>query len=84
MHKVVFGKDAARTLEKLPPKVQRRIITAIEKIRNNPLKGKRLRGGLEGLFSLRTGEMRIVYEIDSVQQIVIVHGIGPRGDIYKK
>jgi len=84
MYNIVFGKDTARTLEKLQPKIQRRIIAALEKIRANPLKGKRLRGGLEGLFSLRVGEMRVVYEIDSVQQIIIVHGIGPRGDIYKK
>jgi mRNA interferase RelE/StbE len=84
MHKVVFGKDAARTLEKLTPQMQRRIIAAVEKIKANPLKGKRLRGGLEGLFSLRIGEMRVVYEIDSTKQVVVVHGIGPRGDIYKK
>jgi mRNA interferase RelE/StbE len=84
MYKVAFSKEAARTLEKLTPQMQRRIITALEKIKANPLKGKRLRGGLEGLFSLRIGEMRVVYEIDSTKQVVVVHGIGPRGDIYKK
>jgi mRNA-degrading endonuclease RelE of RelBE toxin-antitoxin system len=84
MYKVAFSKDAARTLEKLTPQMQRRIITALEKIKANPLKGKRLRGGLEGLFSLRIGEMRVVYEADSAQHMIVVHGVGSRGDIYKK
>jgi len=84
MYKVVLGKDAARTLEKLPVKMQRRIISALGRLSANPLKGKKLRGGLEGLFSLRIGEMRVVYEIDSARQTIVVHGIGSRGDIYKK
>jgi mRNA-degrading endonuclease RelE of RelBE toxin-antitoxin system len=39
---------------------------------------------MEGLFSLRIGDMRAVYELDSRKQLIVVHAIGPRGDIYKK
>jgi len=38
---------------------------------------------LEGLFSLRIGEMRAVYEVDPDEMVMVVHAIGPRGDIYK-
>ena len=84
MHKLVLSRDAAKTLEKLTPQMRRRIITALEIVRANPLKGKRLRGELEGLFSLRVGDMRAVYEVDHERRVIVVHAIGPRGDIYKK
>ena len=84
MYEVVLSKNAAGSLEKSTPQIRRRIFTAFEKVKTNPLGGKRLHGELDGLFSLRIGEMRVVYEIDSNQKIIIVHAIGPRGNVYKK
>ena len=83
MYEVVLSRDAARTLERLTPAMRARIFKALERVRANPLKEKRLRGELEGLFSVRIGEMRAVYEVNSDQKIMVVHAIGPRGDIYK-
>lgn len=84
MYEVVLSRDAARALEKATPAMRHRIIAALERARANPHSGKRLRGDLEGLFSLRIGGMRAVYEVDAEQKKVVVHAIGPRGDIYKK
>jgi mRNA-degrading endonuclease RelE of RelBE toxin-antitoxin system len=49
-----------------------------------PHNGKKLRGELEGLFSLRIGGMRAVYGVDADKKVVVVLAIGQRGDIYKK
>jgi mRNA-degrading endonuclease RelE of RelBE toxin-antitoxin system len=84
MHEVVLSKDAARTLEKLTPQMRRRIMAALVKASADPLRGKRLRGEMEGLFTLRIGDVRAVYELDSRKQVIVVHAIGPRGNIYKK
>ena len=84
MHEVVLSKDASKTLERLTPEMRRRIISALVKAGTDPLRGKRLRGEMEGLFSLRIGDMRAVYELDSRKQVIVVHAIGSRGDIYKK
>jgi len=84
MYKVILNRESARTLEKVTPAMRRRIISALEKASANPQSGKRLRGPLEGLFSIRIGEMRAIYEIDNDQKIVVIHSIGPRGDIYKR
>ena len=84
MYEVVLSHDAARTLEKATQGMRRRIIAALEGIKANPHSGKRLRGELEGLFSLRIGGMRAVYEVDAEGKAIVVHAIGPRGDIYKK
>jgi mRNA-degrading endonuclease RelE of RelBE toxin-antitoxin system len=59
MYEVVLSRDAARTLEKVTPAMKRRIIAALERVKANPHSGKRLRGELEGLLSLRIGGMRV-------------------------
>lgn len=79
-----MGREAARTLERLTPAMRARMIKALERARVNPLRAKRLRGELEGLLSLRVGEMRIVYEVDPDEMAMVVHAIGPRGDVYKR
>ena len=84
MYNVVLSRDAARILERATPAMRRRIIAALERLKAKPNSGKRLRGELEGLFSLRIGGMRAVYEVDAEKQTVVVLAIGPRGDIYKK
>jgi mRNA interferase RelE/StbE len=84
MYEVVLSHDAARILEKATPAIRRRIFAALERVKANPHSGKKLRGELEGLFSLRIGGMRAVYEVDAEGKAIVVHAIGPRGDIYKK
>ena len=84
MYNVVLSRDAARTLEKATPAMRRRLIGAFERLKARPDSGKKLRGELEGSFSLRIGGMRAVYGVDADKKVVVVLAIGPRGDIYKK
>ena len=84
MHEVLLSREAARSLERLTPATRTRILRALERARADPLCGKKLRGELEGLLSLRVGEMRVVYELDPDQSAIVVHAIGPRGDVYKR
>jgi mRNA interferase RelE/StbE len=84
MYDVVLSRNASRTLEKANPPARRRIIVALERLKSKPHSGKRLRGELEGLFSLRIGGMRAVYGVDTRKNVVVVLAVGPRGDIYNK
>jgi len=84
MYNVVLSRNASRTLEKATPAMRRRVVAALERLRSKPYSGKRLRGELEGLFSLRIGGMRAVYGVDTKTNVVVVLAIGPRGDIYRK
>ena len=84
MYDVLLSRGAARTLERMTPGTRARILRALEKAQDDPLRAKRLRGELEGLFSLRIGQVRIVYEVDPEERLIVIHGIGPRGDVYKK
>jgi mRNA-degrading endonuclease RelE of RelBE toxin-antitoxin system len=40
-------------------------------------------GALEGLYSARRGDFRIIYEIDEAELVVIVHRIQHRADVYR-
>jgi mRNA-degrading endonuclease RelE of RelBE toxin-antitoxin system len=84
MYSVVLSRNASRTLEKATPAMRRRIIVALERLKSKPYSGKRLRGELEGLFSLRIGDMRAVYGLDTGESMVMILAIGPRGDIYSR
>ena len=84
MYEVTLNKHAAKVLNRMTPKDREHILKMLEELKKEPLQGKRLHGELEGLLSLRFGTDRIVYEVDRRQELVIVHGIGPRGDIYKR
>jgi mRNA interferase RelE/StbE len=84
MYDIVLSRHAAKALEKSTPVVRHRLIAAFERLRAKPDSGKKLRGELEGVFSLRIGSMRVVYEVDAEKKVVVVFAIGPRGDIYKK
>jgi mRNA-degrading endonuclease RelE of RelBE toxin-antitoxin system len=68
----------------MTPGTRERVLKALERVRGDPLRAKRLRGELDGLFSLRIGQVRVVYEVDPEAKVIVVHGIGPRGDVYKK
>lgn len=70
----------------MDPPVARRIVDRIrwlaehfEEIAPEPLKG-----ALAGLFKLREGDYRIIYEPLRKERLIVVHEIGHRREIYKK
>ena len=42
-----------------------------------------LTGNFSGLYKLKVGAYRVVYEIDYERKIITIHKIGHRRDIYK-
>jgi len=78
--------DAAiRELERLDKPVGRRIVERINWLAENldNLKPETLRGELSGLYKLRAGDYRILYEILEDEQFIVIHHIGHRREIYK-
>ncbi len=41
-------------------------------------------GDLAGLYKLRVGSYRIIYEILEGENLIIIHAIGHRSKIYKR
>jgi mRNA interferase RelE/StbE len=83
-YKVELRRPAAKFLAKQDRATQRRIIQALEGLQKVPPEGdiKPMKGH-PGLYRLRIGTYRAVYEVDHSKQIVYVRVIGNRGDVYK-
>jgi len=53
-----------RKLDKLPLSLKTTILQRVSELETNPYLGRKLRGKLEGLYSLRVGAYRVLYWID--------------------
>jgi mRNA interferase RelE/StbE len=84
MYKLVYSKEAVRQITKLSERIKKQIRTAIEKISGTPEIGKELLNELHGLRSYRSGNYRIIYEIDKKCITIWVLAIGHRKDVYRK
>ncbi|MPV36288.1 type II toxin-antitoxin system RelE family toxin [Georgenia subflava] len=82
---VVLSPAAARELRKLDPPVRRRIQAVLELLAENPgpPAATRLVGGT-GEWRVRTGDYRVIYEIEDDRLVVLVLRAGHRGAVYRK
>ena len=85
-YEVEITPEGLRHLNRLPQGVRAAVIeTIIGSISQNPRRaGKPLRGELEGLYSARRGEFRVIYEIDDEARVILVHRAQHRGDAYRR
>ena len=80
-YRIEFKKTVLKFLERQPPYIQKRILSAV---RNLP-QGTDIKkmAGYEHRFRLRLGDIRVIYDrFEDVLMIVVVK-IGYRGDVYK-
>ena len=82
MYKIIFEKKAENFLRKLERKEQERIAKKFNELENNPELGKPLTGKLAGLWSLRIGDYRTIYQIRKSELLILVLKIGHRKDVY--
>lgn len=84
MYRLLFSKQAAKTLRRLPRNVSRWIRQKLDRLALDPdaphLDVVRLQN--RPGYRLRVGEWRVIYQWDDDQLIILVVKIGPRGDVY--
>jgi mRNA interferase RelE/StbE len=85
VYKIVFKKEAAKSLSKIPSKAAQSIRRKLEAIAANPYgnhpDAKKLQGR-EG-YRLRFGDWRVIYEIQNDQLLILVLKIAPRAEVYR-
>ena len=83
---IEYAQSAHEEISALDGAVKKLIKKAIEdKLMVDPLKfGLPLRRNLAGLFKLRVGNYRIIYQIKNNEVVVLVIAIGHRSRIYKE
>ena len=82
MYQVILEVSARRDLKKLDKQAQRKVLDKLEGLRYDPRLGKPLVGNLAGIWSLRIGELRVLYRIFDQRLIVFILKIGNRKDVY--
>lgn len=78
---IQFAKAAIKFLKKQDKKSQQRILQTIQKLPSG-MDIKRLQGF--DLYRVRVGDVRIIYSIDDVIEIITIENINNRGDVYKQ
>ena len=86
MYSIRLLKAATRVLQKLDRTVAKAILGRLEWLSKNLQDTKLfpLKGDLRGLYKLREGSYRIIFEILHEDRIIMVHFIGHRRDVYKQ
>ena len=82
MYSLVFHKGALRFFNKLDKFDQEAIGKKIEKLKQNPFLGKPLIGKFVGMWSLRIGKYRVLYQINQNKLIIFILDVGHRKNIY--
>lgn len=82
-YQVQIVKKAAKSLNKLPKPIVKRILDKISELEDNPKPaGSKKLQGYE-LYRLRVGDWRVIYSIEEKVLLILVVSIKSRGKVYK-
>lgn len=86
MYRIRILDAATRDLARLDKPAGRRIVERINWLATNldSLRLEALTGDLSGLYKLRVGDYRVLYEIPEDEQTIVIHQIGHRREVYRK
>jgi mRNA interferase RelE/StbE len=85
MYKVKFTSKALEQLEKLEKPVSQQVFKKLKWLAENfnetvPVP---LTGNLKDIYKLRIGDCRALYTFDKNQEIILVHFVQHRSEVYK-
>ena len=75
---------AESDLKRLPEIYLRAVAVALRELRDEPLRGKLLKGEYAGLRSHRVGTYRTIYHFSPKDQLVMVASVEHRGAAYRR
>jgi mRNA interferase RelE/StbE len=82
-YRLVLTRIAQKQLDRLQSKDRIRVMTSLEKLKENPWAGKLLDLEYKGYRSLRVWPLRIIYAVDHSIITVTVLKIGHRKEVYR-
>jgi mRNA interferase RelE/StbE len=85
MYKLDFTDEGRSALTSLDKIVAQRVLDKLKWFLQNigAVNFKSLEGNLSGLYKLRVGDWRVIYEVNHNDKVVTVHKVGHRKEIYK-
>ena len=85
MYRIRLLDTASRSLAKLDKPVARRIVDRLYWLAEHLVEAdlEALTGEFEGMFKLRVGDYRVIYELLYEERLIVIHTIGHRREIYR-
>lgn len=83
-YRLIYHKSALKYLAKLDKPTQERFAHALQGLLGEPPRGdiKTMKGNV-GLYRLRVGDFRVIFENNHVERFIYIQAIDSRGGIYK-
>jgi len=83
-YRIEFAPKAQRDFNALDKPIRSRLARRINSLAENPFpQGIKKLAGEEDLYRLRVGDYRIIYQVQGKRLVVLIVGIGHRGDVYR-
>jgi mRNA interferase RelE/StbE len=84
-YRVEVSRSALKELAALPGDVSERLAARIGSLSCDPLPqgAQRLRGAFEGLYRVRVGDYRVIYNVEQATGVVAVVRVGHRHNVYR-
>lgn len=85
IYKLDFSNQGKKHLQSLDKTTGQRIFDKLKWLAENVgnVEHLQLKGKCSGLYKLKVGAYRAIYEIDYERKIITIHKVGHRRDIYK-
>jgi len=86
VHRIRILDAAARELARLDRPVGGRVVGRIRWLAANlgSIRPEALTGDLAGLYKLRVGDYRVIYEIVEEEHTIVIHAVGHRSEVYRR
>jgi len=79
-----FKPSVEKDLKVLSRKLAARVLESVELLRDDPFPRRAVKlAGAEGLYRIRAGYYRIVYEVDTKTKLVTIHYVRHRREAYR-
>ena len=83
-YRLDFVSSAQREFLRLPLSIRQRLDPHLLALEVNPRPhGVKAMAGHKGLFRIRVGDYRVLYEVDDAARVVTVTRVRPRGTAYR-
>jgi mRNA interferase RelE/StbE len=86
MYRFDFVAEAERELDHFDSPTRTRILKRLKWLGKNAdvIQHEELSGPLSDLFKLRVGDYRVLYDIIESENLIVVHQIGHRSEVYRR
>ena len=81
IYSVLLHPKATKELQRIDPKIRERIVNLARELRETPAKTGRLLKNSD-FWSLRVGDYRVIYQIDTEKKQVVILFVGHRSKVY--